>query len=222
MTFYANDQWDETLNAYLEGRTLRADAEDLLMRLHLDPADRDQIERSLRLTDELTLALRQIEPPHAGAESRLLAALRACPVPTDAPFGWRTIESTGEFARPIASPAPLSEDDLLDATLEGRVTMHDLQNLRANGQLTQRAAQAADDLQSAAQAITDLSPTKRPLPAATTNRLLGKLESHIMSQAGELDPKIADRLLSKTPPARPKLATPDVLAAEENPEENDE
>ena len=81
MTFYANDQWDETLNAYLEGRTLRADAEDLLMRLHLDPADRDQIERSLRLTDELTLALRQIEPPPAGAEARLLTALRACPVP---------------------------------------------------------------------------------------------------------------------------------------------
>ena len=80
MTFYANDQWDETLNAYLEGRTLRADAEDLLMRLHLDPADRDQIERSLRLTDELTLALRQIQPPPAGAESRLLTALRVMEV----------------------------------------------------------------------------------------------------------------------------------------------
>ena len=36
--------WDDTLNAYLEGRALRADAEDLLMRINLGPAERDQIE----------------------------------------------------------------------------------------------------------------------------------------------------------------------------------
>jgi len=220
MTFYANDQWDETLNAYLEGRTLRADAEDLLMRLHLDPADRDQIERSLRLTDELTLALRQIQPPRAGAESRLLTALRACPVPNEAPFGWRTIESTGELARPIGSPTPISEEDLLDAALEGRVTLHDLSNLRATNQLTESGAEAADKLQAAAETITDLSPAQRPLPAASTTRLLNKLESHIMSQAGEVDPKIADRLLSKTPPAK-KPTAPDVLAAEENPDKDE-
>lgn len=217
MTLHANDQWEETLNAYLEGRTLRADAEDLLMRLHLAPADRDQIERSLRLTDELTLALRQIQPP-AGTESRLLTALRACPVPNDAPFGWRTIESTGEFARPINSPTLLSEEDLLDATLEGRVTLHDLENLRAANQLSESGAQAAEELQSAAETITDLSPAHRAIPPAMTTRLLNKLESHIMSQSGEVDPKIADRLLSKTPPAKPKPAMPDVLAAEENPE----
>jgi hypothetical protein len=42
-----------------------------------------------------------------------------------------------------------------------------------------------------------------------------------MSQAGEVDPKIADRLLSKTPPAKPRLAMPDVLAAEEHPEKDE-
>ena len=221
MTLHANDQWEETLNAYLEGRTLRADAEDLLMRLHLSADDRDQIERSLRLTDELTLALRQIQPP-ANSESRLLTALRACPVPNDAPFGWRTIESTGELARPTSSPSILSEDDLLDATLEGRVTLHDLNNLRAANQLTESTAQAADELQAAAQTITDLSPTHHAVPPAMTTRLLSKLESHIISQSGEVDPKIADRLLSKTAPAKPKPSMPDVLAAEENPGENDE
>jgi hypothetical protein len=220
MTQYGNDQWEETLNAYLEGRTLRADAEDLLMRLHLAPSDRDQIERSLRLTDELTLALRQIQPP-AGAESRLLAALGACPVPNDAPFGWRTIESTGELARPIGSPNVLSEEDLLDAALEGRVSMDDLSNLRSAGQLTESGAQAAEKLESAAETITDLSPTRRPVPAAMTGRLLSKLEGHMMSEGGEVDAKVAERLLSKTPQRKPRLATPDVLAAEEEPDQDE-
>ena len=76
MTYEPNDLWEETLNAYLEGRGLRADAEDLLMRLHLSPTDRDQIERSLRLTDELTLTLRQAQPP-AGAQERLVNKLAA-------------------------------------------------------------------------------------------------------------------------------------------------
>jgi len=76
MSYEANDQWEETLNAYLEGRGLRADAEDLLMRLHLSPDDRDQIERSLRLTDELTLTLREAQPP-AGAQERLVDGLAA-------------------------------------------------------------------------------------------------------------------------------------------------
>jgi hypothetical protein len=76
MTYEPNDLWEETLNAYLEGRGLRADAEDLLMRLHLSPVDRDQIERSLRLTDELTLTLRQAQPP-AGAQQRLVNKLAA-------------------------------------------------------------------------------------------------------------------------------------------------
>jgi hypothetical protein len=212
MTLYANDQWEETLNAYLEGRTLRADAEDLLMRLHLSPGDRDQIERSLRLTDELTLTLRQIQLP-AGADVRLRNALRACPAPADLPpHGWRTIES-GELARPAASQAILAEDDLLDAALEGRVTMKDLQSLRTAGQLTEPAAEAAEELQSAAEAITDLSPTRRPVPAAMKNRLRSKLEAHMTSEAGDIDPKIADRLLANTPHPKPLLAMPDVMAA---------
>ena len=221
MTLNANDLWEDTLNAYLEGHALRADAEDLLMRLHLAPADRDQIERSLRLTDELTVALRQIQPP-ANSQSRLLTALRALPVPDDAPFGWQMIQSTGQLARPTGSPNLIAEEDVLDAALEGRVTLHDLDNLRATHQLSESGAAAADKLQAAADAITDLSPAGEAVPPAMTARLLSKLESHIISQAGEVDPKIADRLLSKTPPAKPKLTMPDVLAAEENPGENDE
>ena len=76
MTYEPNDLWEETLNAYLEGRGLRADAEDLLMRLHLSPTDRDQIERSLRLTDELTATLRQAQPP-VGSQERLVNKLAA-------------------------------------------------------------------------------------------------------------------------------------------------
>ena len=51
MAGQATSDWEDILNAYLEGRGLRADAEDLLMRLHLRAQDREEIERSLRLSD---------------------------------------------------------------------------------------------------------------------------------------------------------------------------
>jgi hypothetical protein len=43
-----------------------------------------------------------------------------------------------------------------------------------------------------------------------------------MSEGGEIDGKVIERLLAEAPRAKPRLAMPDVLAAEENPEENDE
>jgi hypothetical protein len=43
-----------------------------------------------------------------------------------------------------------------------------------------------------------------------------------MSEAGEIDAKVIERLLGDTPQAKPRLAIPDVIAAEEEPEENDE
>jgi hypothetical protein len=220
MTQHATDQWEETLDAYLEGRSLRADAEDLLMRLHLSADDRDEIERSLRLTDELTLTLRQAQPP-TGAEQRLLNQLRACAVPAELPEDWRVTES-GEMVRPAGSPMTLAEEDLLDAALEGRVTMKELVNLRDTGQLTEGGAEAVEELRLVAEAITDLSPARRSIPTGMKGRLRNKLESHIMSEAGEIDGKVIERLLGDTPQAKPRLAMPDVLAAEENPEENDE
>jgi hypothetical protein len=220
MTQHATDQWEETLDAYVEGRSLRADAEDLLMRLHLSADDRDEIERSLRLTDELTLTLRQAQPP-IGAEQRLLNQLRACAVPADLPEDWGMTES-GEMVRSAGSPMTLAEEDLLDAALEGRVTMKELVNLRDAGQLTDGGAEAVEELRSAAEAITDLSPARRSIPGGMKARLRRKLESHIMSEAGEIDGKVIERLLADTPEPKPRLAMPDVMAAEEDPEENDE
>ncbi len=220
MMQHATDQWEETLDAYVEGRTLRADAEDLLMRLHLSAHDRDEIERSLRLTHTLTLTLRQAQPP-AGAEQRLLNQLRARPVPADLPQDWRMTES-GEMARSAASPMTLAEEDLLDAAIEGRVTMKELVNLRDAGQLTEGGSEAVEELRLAAEAITDLSPARRSMPGGMKARLRSKLESHIMSEAGEIDAKVIERWLADTPQPKPRLAMPDVLAAEENPEKTDD
>ena len=79
--------WEDVLYAYLEGRAARADAEDLLLRLHLTADEREEIERSLRLADEVTAAVRA-PAPSASFEARLSTAIRDCPVPANLPQGW--------------------------------------------------------------------------------------------------------------------------------------
>src|SRR5687767_11508815 len=120
--------WEDILNAYLEGRGLRADAEDLLMRLHLTASDRDLIERSLRLADQVTTALRQAPQPATGSADRLIEVLRSCPAPATMPQEWRP--SAEGFAAAttmtIAADAPVADEDLLDAALEGRVSLNEL------------------------------------------------------------------------------------------------
>jgi hypothetical protein len=116
------EAWDDVLNGYLEGHRLRADAEELLMRQHLAPDERDQIERSLRLADEVTAAVRE-PTPSAGFEARLIESLRACPAPATMPQGW--VESAGgEYVS--NRPAPASGDDLVDAALEALAAESDI------------------------------------------------------------------------------------------------
>jgi len=207
--------WEDVLNAYLEGRGLRADAEDLLMRLHLAPADRDTIERSLRLADSLTESLRQAQPS-VGAGTRLAAVLRDCPPPASVPHAWR--HAGAGFARPTTvAPAP-QEEDLLDAALDGRVSLEQLLALRKLGQLSETGEEALDELQSVAAAVNATSPD-RTLPTGFAGRLRVNLRSHMDSEAGEIDPRIAERLLDQWHTTHPRRSEdPDVLAAEEDPD----
>jgi hypothetical protein len=210
--------WEDILNAYLEGRGLRADAEDLLMRLHLSSDDRDWIERSLRLADRVATALRQAPQPGSGSDVRLLEAVRACGAPAVLPGAWH---ASGEgFEADTAGEGggtAVAEDDLLDAALEGRVSLNELRAMRDADQLGDSVREALEELERVEQGIVAGSP---PMPAGMEERLRTRLRTHMSSTEGELDAKVAERLLGgRTTTTKREMARPDVLAAEEEPEE---
>jgi len=212
--------WDDTLNAYLEGRALRADAEDLLMRINLGPAERDQIERSLRLSDELTKALRGIELP-SGAGQRLAERLGKAMGPASMPRHGTTTAAGDVVRAADAPPLPASEDDWVDAAVEGRVSLAELMAMRSAGRLSEEGAEALDVLEAAEATVTAASPAAARIAPTTTRRLVQNLRAHMGSGAGELDAKVVDRLLGKTRGGSVEYLTPDVMAAEERPEEED-
>jgi len=211
--------WDDTLNAYLEGRALRADAEDLLMRINLGPAERDQIERSLRLSDEVTKALRGIELPVGGGE-RMVGRLRKV-APMSMPRHWTTTAAGDVVRAADAPPLPASEDDWVDAAVEGRVSLAELMAMRSAGRLSEEGAEALDVLEAAEATVTAASPAAARIAPTTTRRLVQNLRAHMGSGAGELDAKVVDRLLGKSRGGSVEYMTPDVMAAEERPEEED-
>jgi hypothetical protein len=204
MAGQAMPDWEDILNAYLEGRGLRADAEDLLMRLHLTSQDREQIERSLRLSDEISGALRAIQLP-VGLEGRLTTALAACPMPAGVPASWEgDREESGE-------------EDLLDAALEGRVSIDELYAAQAAGRLSESGREALEDLEASAEGLAEVSvPMGGSMPAGLEGRLQGRLRAHMSSEEGEVDQRVVNRLLAKRSRERgPRVVMPDVLAAGE-------
>lgn len=203
MAGQAATDWEDILNAYLEGRGLRADAEDLLMRLHLSAQDREQIERSLRLADEITGALRPIQPP-AGMESRIVGQLRACAAPA-VPGDWdlkgKSRDKTGE-------------DDLLDAALEGRVAVEELYAMQSSGQLSESGREALEEFEFLAGGVAEVSvPMSGAAPAGMEARLRNNLRAFMTSELGAIDERLANRLLATKKTKGRTVAMPDVLAA---------
>jgi len=205
MAGQAATDWEDILNAYLEGRGLRADAEDLLMRLHLRAQDREQIERSLRLSDEVTGALRPIQPP-AGMETRIVGQLRACAAPA-VPGDWDLRGKTKPSER---------EDDLLDAALEGRVAVEELYAMQSSGQLSEAGREALEEFEFIAAGVAEVSVSMSGVaPAGMEARLRSGLRAHMASEAGEIDERLVNRLLAKkaTRGRGRQFTIPDVLAA---------
>jgi hypothetical protein len=132
------------------------------------------------------------------------------------PHAWR--HAGAGFARPTTiTPGP-QEEDLLDAALEGRVSLDQLLALRKLGQLSETGQEALDELQAVSAAVSATSP-ERTLPTGFAGRLRVNLRSHMDSEAGEIDPRIADRLLDQWRTTHPRRGEdPDVLAAEEDPD----
>jgi hypothetical protein len=209
--------WEDILNAYLEGRGLRADAEDLLMRLHLTSADRDLIERSLRLADQVTTALRQAPQPVAGSADRLIHVLRSCPAPATMPEEWRS--SAEGFAAAatmtIVKDAPVADEDLLDAALEGRVSLNELRAMREANQVSDSVREALEELEMFEAGVVAGG---GPVPDGMEDRLRSKLRSFMESEEGDVDAKVAERLLGGRCARKREMTFPDVLAAEEEPE----
>ena len=205
--------WEDVLNAYLEGRGLRADAEDLLMRLHLGADEREQIERSLRLADEVTTSMRGVEPS-PGLGERLTGALSACPAPGRVPTTWKL---DGDDFQGDSGPG---EEDLLDSALEGRVALEELYAAQTSGQFSESGREALAELEAIAQGVADVSlPMSGAAPAGLELRLRDRLRMHMDSEDGQIDERIANRLLSKKTRERgPRTVLPDVLAAGEEPD----
>jgi hypothetical protein len=203
-----DESWEDVLNQYLEGTRLRADAEDLLMQLQRTPAEREEIERSLRLADEVTAAVRE-PTPSAEFEATLLRTLRACPAPATMPQGWAGF--AGEYV--ATRPAAESVEDLLDAALEGGGSIEAL--LAKPGRLSDADREALEALAA-----------EPPIPAPSAgmeSRLRSSLRAFMASAEGEIDETHVERLIGRR--AAPDAAVKyDVRAASdehEPPKTND-
>jgi hypothetical protein len=203
------NDWEDILNAYLEGKGLRADAEDLRFRLHLSAEEREQIERALRVADQIDAALKPIQPP-AEFGARVTTALRGCPAPASLPQSWQASGSGFISDRPARS----DQDDLVDAAIEGLASTAELQDFSDDD-----ARQAVEHL-----ASTELLMTQIPSPpAGLETRLRDRLRAHMSAQSDPIDERTLHRLLNVRPQRRtPPMIMPDVLAAEEKPEDDDD
>jgi hypothetical protein len=201
------NEWEDVMDAYLEGRASRADAEGLLMRINLSAEQREEIERSLRVADEVSAALKGA-PPVSGMEMRLREALTGCGAPQRLP-GW--LNADGTFAPPPSGGA--REEDLLDAAVEGRVSLEQLRAMRDAGQLSEDGAEALEEMEMTAARVAEFC-AEAPPPAAGMEQRLGEgLRGHMRSAAGEVDESVAARLLGGAKAPKRALGMPDARAA---------
>jgi hypothetical protein len=91
--------WEDILNQYLEGDVLRADVESLRWKIALPDAARDEIDRDLKLVDDLYAAAELVAPP-AGAADRLIEAIRRAPAPK-MPSHWRMTAGGPAAIKPV-------------------------------------------------------------------------------------------------------------------------
>ena len=151
--------------------------------------------------------MRPIQPP-AGMETRLAAGIRACEVPSGVPTDW-------ELDR-TSTATTTSEDDLLDAALEGRVSVEELYAMQSVGQLSETGREALEELEFLAAGVAEVSvPMSGSTPAGMEDRLRSGMRAFMASELGEVDERVVNRLLAKKPTrGRGRQFTmPDVLAA---------
>jgi hypothetical protein len=102
--------WEDILNEYLEGRLLRADVEALRWKIQLSPAARAEVERDLKLVDDLAATAASVVPGAQGLE-RLRGKLHAH-ASVVAPEQWHWTD-----AGPVSSTAAAETSDATDGEL---------------------------------------------------------------------------------------------------------
>jgi hypothetical protein len=117
-----------------------------------------------------------------------------------------------------------AEEDLLDAALEGRISIEALYAAQAAGRLSESGREALEDLEASSDGVAEVSlPMSGSIPAGLEGRLLQRMRAHMHSEHGEVDQRVVNRLLTKRTKERgPQIVMPDVLAAGEEPEKTDE
>jgi hypothetical protein len=158
---------EEILYAYLEGTGSRADVEQVLRRLNLDPAMRREIGRTLELLDDLGVVLREGEPP-AGSVGRLIERLRGRGAPARMP-GWSDAELESDHtAGESLEMEGLEEDERLCEDVRkalDEATAPEGAAERLRQRLRERMAEGEKDLQTVRRLLGH-GPERRTAPEA--------------------------------------------------------
>jgi hypothetical protein len=118
--------------------------------------------------------------------------------------------------------APLperGEEDLLDAAVEGRVSLVQLRAMRDEGRLGEDGLEALEEMEMTSERVETFLAEATP-PGGMDERLGENLRGHMSSDAGQVDENVAARLLGGEAKGPKKgLGIPDVRAASAEDEE---
>ncbi len=199
------NNWESILDQYLCGEGSRADVESLRLRLTLAAEEREEIEGALRLVDEICAAFGTVAVPKGAAE-RLSESFQSHATQNvcESLPRWVWDGSTYRNDPMVLRPTPvMDEESVAYAMIEGEAG--------SNSQHTSDAG-----LQQVLNQLSDPS-AKPALPAGAENRLLSRLRPHMQSEAEQMDPSVARRILRQLQecplPSIFSDNVPDVLAA---------
>jgi hypothetical protein len=208
-----NATWETILDQFLSGEGSRADVESLRLRLSLGADEREEVEATLRLVDELHAVGETIAVPQ-GALERLSVSLREhiAQDASDSPaprWEWdgATYRADPMVLRPTSS---VDDEGIANSIIEGNASPagYSLTAASSNSQL--------DEFQRIIDTLSDPS-ARPPLPQGAEDRLVAKLRGHMQSPAEQVDPNVARRILRQLEscplPSLFSENVPDVLAA---------
>jgi hypothetical protein len=217
-----NATWESILDQFLTGEGSRADVESLRLRVNLAPEERDEVEATLRLVDELAGAGNTIVVPQ-GALERVIASMRKHVARDTSHFSMPRWEWDGSGYRSdpmLLHPTPsMNDEEIASALIEGSSVPADIARSAAS-EASDDSRQQLEEFQKIIETLGD--PTGRPaIPPGAEDRLTARLRER-MRDADEVDPSVARRILRQLQSCPlPSLFSenlPDVLAATTDPD----
>ena len=210
--------WESILDQLLCGLGSRADAESLRLQLSLSIEERDEIESTLRLVDELIAAGETSLAPQ-GAPQRMVQRLRdritRNPAPAKLPTWQRS--GSGYQADPLVLGAPdaAADEETALAIIEGTSPAESVQPRPSSGP-TDEGGRLLEEFKQVADALSAAS-AQPPIPSGAEDRLVARFRQNLESEDGALDPAVPRRILRQLQAVPGQDASndrrPDVLAA---------